>query len=97
MSCSNIGGRKNICDHLFVLNAVLNDITKNTKDFDIQIMDIETCFDKMWYSETVTLATKLHAIRQALLILTVVLIGNLRMKAECFQVKIERFMQTLEQ
>ena len=39
-----------------------------------------------------TLATKLHAIRQALLILTVVLIGNLRMKAECFQVKKERLM-----
>ena len=54
MSCSNIGARKNrnIRDHLFVVNAVLNDVTKNRKDVDIEIMDIEKCFDKMWYSET---------------------------------------------
>ena len=43
MSCSNIGARKNrnIHDHLFVV-----------KDVDIEIMNIEKCFDKMWYSET---------------------------------------------
>ena len=54
MSGSNIGARKgkNIRDHLFVINAVINDVTKNKKDVDIDIMDIAKCFDKMWYAET---------------------------------------------
>jgi hypothetical protein len=54
MSGSNIGARKNenIRDHLFVINAVINDVTKRKKDFDIEIMDIAKCFDKMWYAET---------------------------------------------
>ena len=54
MSCSNLGARKNmnICNNLLVVNAVLNDVTKNRKDVDIEIMNIEKCFDKMWYSET---------------------------------------------
>ena len=54
MSGSNIGARKgkNIRDHLFVINAVINDVTKNKKDVDIEIMDIAKCFDKMWYAET---------------------------------------------
>ena len=55
MSCSNIGARKNrnIRDHLFVINAILNDV-KNTKDrkIDIQIVDVKKCFDKMSYKET---------------------------------------------
>ena len=56
MSDSNIGGRKgrNIRDHLFVINAILNDKSKNKKqdDLDIQIMDVKKCFDKLWYAET---------------------------------------------
>ena len=56
MSDSNIGGRKgrNIRDHLFVINAILNDVNKNKNqgDIDIQIYDVEKCFDKLWYSET---------------------------------------------
>ena len=55
MSCSNIGARKNrnIRDHLFVVNAVLNDALQNKKeDMDIQIYDARKCFDKMWYEET---------------------------------------------
>ena len=54
MSCSNIGARKNrnIRDHLFVVNAILNDVTKRKKDVDIEIMDIAKCFDKMWFEET---------------------------------------------
>ena len=55
MSCSNIGARKgrNIRDHLFVLNGVLNEALQNKdKNIDIQIMDIEKCFDKMNYKET---------------------------------------------
>ena len=55
MSCSNIGARKNrnIRDHLFVVNGVLNDALYNKReDIDIQIYDISKCFDKMWYEET---------------------------------------------
>ena len=54
MSCSNIGARKNrnIRDHLFVINAVMNDSFKNKKEVDIEIMDITKCFDKMWFEET---------------------------------------------
>ena len=55
MSDSNIGGRKgrNIRDHLFVINAILNDAGKSKKeDIDIQIYDVKKCFDKLWYSET---------------------------------------------
>ena len=55
MSCSNIGARKgrNIRDHLFVINAVLHDVTtEKKKNIDIQIYDIKKCFDKMWAAET---------------------------------------------
>ena len=56
MSCSNIGARKNrnIRDHLFVINGILNDVknSKKNENIDIQIMDIRKCFDKMSYKET---------------------------------------------
>ena len=54
MSCSNLGARKNknIRDHLFVINAVLNDVTKRKKNIDVEILDIAKCFDKMWFEET---------------------------------------------
>ena len=55
MSCSNIGARegRNIRDHLFVLNGVLNEANQNKQNnIDIQIIDIEKCFDKMSYKET---------------------------------------------
>ena len=54
MSCSNIGGRKNrnIRDHLFVINAIINDAIQNNENIDIQIMDVMKCFDKMNYKET---------------------------------------------
>ena len=55
MSSSNIGGRKNrnIRDHLFVINAILQDIKQNKKEcIDIGIYDVMKCFDKMWASET---------------------------------------------
>ena len=54
MSCSNIGGRKNIniCDHLFVINGIMNDAVQNNENIDIQIMDVSKCFDKMNYKET---------------------------------------------
>ena len=55
MSCSNIGARKgrNIRDHLFVINGVLNEaLQRKDKNIDIQIVDIQKCFDKMSYKET---------------------------------------------
>ena len=57
MSSSNIGARRhrNIRDHLFVINGVLNDVQQSRKagnDVDLGIYDIAKCFDKMWYKET---------------------------------------------
>ena len=55
MSCSNVGARKNrnIRDHLFVINAILNDVNNQKKvKVDVQITDIKKCFDKMSYRET---------------------------------------------
>ena len=51
---SNIGARRNrnIKDHLFVINGILNDVQQNTKSegVDLGIYDIAKCFDKIWYS-----------------------------------------------
>ena len=55
MSSSNIGARRNrnIRDHLFVINGILNDVKENkSSGVDLGIYDISKCFDKMWYSET---------------------------------------------
>ena len=57
MSSSNIGARRNrnIRDHLFVINGILNDVQQNKKKtggVDLGIYDIAKCFDKMWYRET---------------------------------------------
>ena len=56
MSSSNIGARRNrnIRDHLFVINGILNDIKENKskRGIDLGIYDISKCFDKMWYAET---------------------------------------------
>ena len=56
MSCSNNGGRKNrnICEHLFIVNGVINDVinNKNTKEVDIEIYDVAKCFDKLEYHNT---------------------------------------------
>ena len=56
MSCSNIGARKhrNIRDHLFVINGIINDVSnsKEAQDIDIQIYDVAKCFDKLEYTNT---------------------------------------------
>ena len=55
MSSSNIGGRRNrnVRDHLFVINAILHDASKDKNvAIDIGIYDIYKCFDKMWNKET---------------------------------------------
>ena len=52
MSCSNIGARKgrNIRDHLFVINAVLHEVSKDkNKNVDIQCLEM---FYKLWAAET---------------------------------------------
>ena len=54
MSDSNVGGRKgrNIRDNLFILNGIINYAIKENIDIDINLYDIEKCFDAMWYQET---------------------------------------------
>ena len=61
MSSSNIGGRKNpnIRDHLFVVNAVLQEVKKTKENIDIEIFDVKKFFDKMWSSETASLMLEL--------------------------------------
>ena len=55
LSSSNVGGRKNrnIRDHIFVINSVVNDVVNGDADeCDIQAIDIKKCFDEMGYEET---------------------------------------------
>ena len=54
MSNSNIGGRKNrnVRDHLFVINGVMNAALQKNENIDIRIMDVSKCFDKMNFKET---------------------------------------------
>ena len=61
MSCSNIGARRgrNIRDHLFVLNAVMHEVSSDkNKNIDLEIYDVKKCFDKMWAAETANDAFK---------------------------------------
>ena len=56
MSDSNVGARKhkNIRNHLFVINGIINDVlAKKDESIDIQILDYRQCFDSMWLEETV--------------------------------------------
>ena len=54
MSDSNVGARKkkNIRNHLFILNGIINDAL-NSKDkcIDLIIVDYKQCFDSMWLDE----------------------------------------------
>ena len=56
MSSSNIGARKNrnIRDHLFVINGILNDTitSSNKQPLDLQIYDVSKCFDKLDFTNT---------------------------------------------
>ena len=54
MTDSNIGARKgrNIRDHLFLIYGVINSVIKGgEKCIDIQVYDIEKCFDSLWLEE----------------------------------------------
>ena len=56
MSDSNIGARKykNIINHLFIINGVINEAIKTKKKaIDIEIMDYRQCFDSMWLEEVI--------------------------------------------
>ena len=53
---SNVGARKNrnIRDNIFVLNAIVNSVKKETDNgIDCQIYDIEKCFDALWLHEVI--------------------------------------------
>ena len=55
MSDSNIGARKhkNIRNHIFVLNGIINEAIKKDKAVDIQILDYRQCFDSMWLEDCI--------------------------------------------
>ena len=52
MSTSQVGGRKNmnIRNHIWVVNAIINDVlkNKNSSPIDVQVTDIKQCFDGLW-------------------------------------------------
>ena len=52
----NVGSRKhrNIRDHIYVLNAILNSVTEeNNESLDLQVYDTEKTFDTLWLHEVV--------------------------------------------
>ena len=52
----NVGARKgrNIRDNIFVINAITNSVRKGREEaIDIQIYDVETCFDSLWLQECI--------------------------------------------
>ena len=54
---SNVGARKmrNIRDIIFVLNAIMNcNRNTNKEAIDVQIYDVEQCFDALWLEEVIT-------------------------------------------
>ena len=54
MSDSNIGARKrkNIRNHIFILNGIINETLNNKKKaIDIVILDYKQCFDGMWLED----------------------------------------------
>ena len=50
----NVGARKsrNIRDNLFIVNGAINAVKNNDdKPVDIELFDIEKCFDSLWLKE----------------------------------------------
>ena len=49
-----LGGGKNIRNHIFIINGIINDVlsSKSNTPIDVQILDYERCFDAMWLEET---------------------------------------------
>ena len=55
MSDSNIGARKgkNIRNHIFILNGIINEVMKNkNRAIDVVILDYKQCFDGMWLQDS---------------------------------------------
>jgi hypothetical protein len=53
---TNVGARRkrNIRDNIFVINAVMNHvIKKRLENIDVQLYDVEKCFDKLWPEECI--------------------------------------------
>ena len=55
MSDSNIGGRKNknIRNHLFIINGIINDALRKKICIDLIILDYRVCFDSLWIEEVI--------------------------------------------
>ena len=55
MSNLNVGGRKrkNIRNHLFVVNGIINESIRTRNNVDLEILDFRQCFDSMWLDETI--------------------------------------------
>ena len=56
LSDSNVGARKqrNIRDNIFIVNAIVNSVKRGKEeDVDIQIYDIEKCFDTLWLQDCI--------------------------------------------
>ena len=52
----NVGSRqgRNVRDNLFVINAIMNENKQNPKKaLDINVYDVEKCFDSLWLSECI--------------------------------------------
>ena len=57
LSDCNVGGRKerNIRDNIFAVSAILNSRKRQHGEaLDIQVFDVETCFDALWLHEVIT-------------------------------------------
>ena len=56
LSDSNVGARRNrgIRDNIFVLNAINNSVINGNEDsVDVQVFDVEKCFDALWVEECI--------------------------------------------
>ena len=61
----NVGARKerNIRDNIFVINAIMNSIRKNSEEaIDCQVYDIDKCFDNLWLEEVLIVFIRLASI-----------------------------------
>ena len=56
LSDCNVGARKkrNIRDNIFVVNAITNSVINGNEDpIDVQVFDVEKCFDSLWLQECI--------------------------------------------
>ena len=51
----NVGARRrrNVRDNLFVINAIMNESKQNKEPTDIDVYDVEKCFDNLWLHESI--------------------------------------------